>query len=188
MKISFTITRTKIAIITTALILSIFIIIGSADGVIPGSEQDPLVTLSFVEKKIEQIKYYIDSITQGLSGEVSSYAATLAKYQEQLNQKDAEIQELRKKVEDALTFKVVQLNKGQSLIAGEGAEIIIRSGKVIALYGTNGGLSDITSAKDLKEGEAIVNNHMLIASRNDGRGVKAESEVYLIIKGGYILK
>jgi len=188
MKISFTITKSKIVVITTAIILSIFIIIGSADGVIPGSEQDPLVTLSFVDKKIDQIKYYIDSITQGLSGEVASYSITLANYQEQLDQKDAEISELKKKVEDALTFKVVQLKKGQMLIAGEGAEIIIRSGKSTALYGTNGGLSDITSAKDLQGGEAIVNNHMLIASRNDGRGVKAESEVFLIIKGGYTLK
>ncbi|SHI98124.1 hypothetical protein [Lutispora thermophila] len=188
MKVSFTITRTKIAIITTAIILSIFGFIVSADGATPGSEQDPLVTLSFVDKKIEQIKYYIDSITQGYSGEITNFASTLAKYQEQLNQKDTEIAELKKTVEDALTFKVVQLKKGQSLIPGEGAEIIIRSGQSTALYGANGGLCDITSAKDLQEGEAIANNHMLISSRNDGRGIKAASEVYLLIKGSYTLK
>lgn len=177
MKISFSISKTKIVIITAVIILASFVILGSADGVIPGSEGDPLVTLSFVEKKIEQIKYYIDSTT-----------GSMAKYQEQLDKKDAEIQELKQKVESALTFKVEQLKKGQILLAGEGAEIIIRSGKTTAVYGKNGGLSDITSAKDLQSGEAIIINHMLISSRDDGRGVKAEGEVFLIIKGGYTLK
>ena len=177
MKISFSISKTKIVIITSAIILASFVILGSADGVIPGSEGDPLVTLSFVEKKIEQIKYYIDSTT-----------GSMANYQEQLDKKDEEIQELKQKVQSALTFKVEQLKKGQILLAGEGAEIIIRSGKTTAVYGKNGGLSDITSAKDLKSGEAIIINHMLISSRDDGRGIKAEGEVFLIIKGGYTLK
>lgn len=188
MKISFTISRTKIAVIIAVIILTSFIILGSADGAIPGSDADPLVTLSFVEKKIEQIKYYIDSTTEGLNNEVLKYSGSLAKYQEQLDLKDAEITDLKQKVESALTFKVVQLKKGQILLAGEGAEIIIRSGKTTAVYGKNGGLSDITSAKDLQKGEAIIVNHMLISSRNDGRGVKAEGEVFLIIKGGYTLK
>jgi len=188
MRISINVTKRKIAFITIAILISIFFIVPAADGAVPGSDQDPLVTLSFVDKKIEQIKYYIDSITQGLSNEIFNYSNTLEKYEEQLKQKDEEIQDLKQKVENALTFKVVQLNKGQVLLAGEGAEIIIRSGKTTAVYGTNGGLSDITSAKDLKAGEAIANNHMLISSRNDGRGVKAESEVFLIIKGSFTIK
>jgi len=188
MRICINITKRKIAFITAAILLSIFLIVPAADGVIPGSDQDPLVTLSFVDKKIEQIKYYIDSITQGLSNQVLSQQETIEKYEEQLRQKDEEIQALKQKVESALTFKVVQLQKGQILLTGEGAEIIIRSGKSTAVYGTNGGLSDVTSARDLQGGEAIVNNHMLISSRSDGRGVKAETEVFLIIKGSYTIK
>ncbi|MEA4961838.1 hypothetical protein [Lutispora sp.] len=188
MKISFCISKTKIVIIAAVIILTSFVILGSADGAIPGSESDPIVTLSFVEKKIDQIKYYIDSTTEGLKNEVMKYSGSMEEYKALIDKKDAEIQDLKQKVESALTFKVVQMKKGQILLAGEGSEIIIRSGKTTAVYGKNGGLSDITAAKDLQSGEAIVLNHMLISSREDGRGVKAEGDAFLIIKGGYILK
>lgn len=188
MKISFCISKTKIVVIATVIILASFVILGSADGAIPGSESDPIVTLSFVEKKIDQIKYYIDSTMEGLKNEVMKYSGSMEEYQALIDKKDAEIQALKNKVDSALTFKVVEMKKGQVLLAGEGSEIIIRSGKATAVYGKNGGLSDITAAKDLQNGEAIVSNHMLIASREDGRGVKAEGDVFLIIKGGYTLK
>ena len=161
-------------------IISLFVL-SMADGAEPGSEGDPIVTLSFVDKKIEQIKYYVDS-TIGVN------QIDIEKLDAELKKKDREIEELKRKVESSLTFEVVELERGQSLIADEGAEIIIRSGKTSAVYGQQGGLSDITSAKDLQKGESIELNHMLIASRGDGRGVKAESKVYLIIKGGYELK
>ncbi len=168
-----------VLILTVVFIISIFLFIMSeADGGEPGSETDPIVTLSYVEKRIEQIKYYVDS----------NFKPELDRLTLELEKKDKLIDELKDKVDKALTFKVVELSKGQILLADEGAELIIRSGKSVAVYGELGGLSDITSAKDLKKGEAIEVNHMLIASRGDGRGVKAESGVFLIIKGGYTLK
>lgn len=172
----------KWAVLVVACIITIsLLILGAADGAVPGSEGDPIVTLSFVEKKIEQIKYYIDS-NQNISRQ------DIDKLKVELAKKDKEIEELKQKVENYLTFKVVEMSKGQVLLPAEGAEIIIRSGKVTAVYGQLGGLSDTTSAKDLQKGEAIALNHMLIASRGDGRGVKAESGVFLIIKGSYTLK
>ena len=172
----------KWSVLVAVLILLIsLLILGAADGAVPGSEGDPIVTLSFVEKKIEQIKYYIDT-NQNISRQ------DIDKLKVELDEKDREIEDLKLKVENSLTFKVVEMSKGQVLIPEEGAEIIIRSGKATAIYGQYGGLSDITSAKDLQKGEAIVLNHMLIASRGDGRGIKAESGVFLIIKGSYTLK
>lgn len=167
--------------ITVSIIAISLFILGAADGEVPGSEGDPIVTLSYVEKKIEQIKYYIDS-------NLNISRQDIDKIRVELAQKDKEIEDLKQKVENSLTFKVVEMSKGQVLLSAEGAEIIIRSGKATAIYGQLGGLSDITSAKDLKNGEALALNHMLIASRGDGRGVKAESGVFLIIKGSYTLK
>ncbi len=175
--------KIKLAVVLiTALIVSVSLfILSSADGAEPGSEGDPIVTLSFVDKKIEQIKYYIDSNLDFNRNDIDDMMLELEKM-------DGIVNDLKEKVENALTFKVVELKKGQILLSGEGAELIIRSGKTSAIYGKNGGLSDITAAKDLKNGEAIVLNHMLISSRDDGRGVKADGEVFLIIKGSYILK
>ncbi len=173
--------KAAVVLIAVLIVMVSLFIFGTADGAEPGSEADPIVTLSFVDKKIEQIKYYIDSNLNFNREEIDDMMLELEEMDEIIN-------DLKEKVENALTFKVVEMKKGQILLSGEGAEIIVRSGKTTAIYGKNGGLSDITAAKDLKDGEAIILNHMLISSRDDGRGIKAGDGVFLIIKGSYMLK
>ena len=176
-----------IAVLLAAILVLSAVVISAADGVAPGSEQDPIVTQSYVEQKTEQIKYYIDTLIEKANGTYSAQDQEIAKLK-------AEIAELSAAVKNGAgvgsgRFEVVELKKNQILIAGEGAEIIPRSGKFSAIYGENGGLSDITSAKDLKNAEEIVMNHMLIASRGDGRGLKALADKsFLIIKGPYTLQ
>ncbi len=146
------------------------------------------------EQKAEQIKYYIDSLIAKVNGDIAVQNQEIAKLKTELELKSQEISKLREDMQKApaggaTRFEVVELQKNQILIAGEGAEIIPRSGKFSAIYGANGGLSDITSAKDLKNAEAVIMNHMLIASRGDGRGVKSMADKsFLIIKGTYTIK
>ncbi|MBP7073695.1 MAG: hypothetical protein KBB40_09370 [Clostridia bacterium] len=175
--------KTGIIVLTAIILVLSAVVISAADGVTPGSEQDPIVTQSYVEQKSEQIKYYIDSLI----------AQETAKLKTELELKGQEIAKLREEIKDAAKaagkFQVVEMQKGQMLIAGEGAEIIPRSGKFSAIEDAFGGLSDITAAKDLKNGEAVVNNHMLIAARGEGRGLKALADKsFLIIKGTYTLQ
>ena len=175
--------KTGIIVLTAIILVLSAVVISAADGVTPGSEQDPIVTQSYVEQKSEQIKYYIDSLL----------AQETAKLKTELEQKEQEIAKLREEIKNAAKaagkFQVVEMQKGQMLIAGEGAEIIPRSGKFSAIEDAFGGLSDITAAKDLKNGEAVVNNHMLIAARGEGRGLKALADKsFLIIKGTYTLQ
>ena len=175
--------KTGIIVLTAIILVLSAVVISAADGITPGSEQDPIVTQSYVEQKSEQIKYYIDSLI----------AQETAKLKTELELKEQEIAKLREEIKDAAKaagkFQVVEMQKGQMLIAGEGAEIIPRSGKFSAIEDAFGGLSDITAAKDLKNGEAVVNNHMLIAARGEGRGLKALADKsFLIIKGTYSLQ
>jgi len=175
--------KTGIIVLTAIILVFSAVVISAADGITPGSEQDPIVTQSYVEQKSEQIKYYIDSLI----------AQETAKLKTELELKEQEIAKLREEIKDAAKaagkFQVVEMQKGQMLIAGEGAEIIPRSGKFSAIEDAFGGLSDITAAKDLKNGEAVVNNHMLIAARGEGRGLKALADKsFLIIKGTYSLQ
>ncbi|HWR60017.1 MAG TPA: hypothetical protein VN580_00310 [Clostridia bacterium] len=179
--------KTGIAVLIAAILVLPAAAISAADGVTPGSEQDPIVTQSYVEQKSEQIKYYIDTLIEKVNGSASAQEQEIAKLK-------AEVAELAEAVKNGAgvgsgRFEVVELQKNQILIAGEGAEIIPRSGKFSAVYGENGGLSDITSAKDMKNGEEIAMNHMLIASRGDGRGIKSLADKsFLIIKGTYTLQ
>ncbi len=186
--------KTGIVVLVAVILVLSAVIIGAADGVAPGSEQDPIVTQSYVEQKSEQIKYYIDSLIAKANEDNAAQTQEIAKLKSELELKNQEIAKLEEDIKNAGTggtgrFEVVEMKRNQILIAGEGAEIIPRSGKFSAVEDAYGGLSDITSAKDLKNGAAVVNNHMLIAARGEGRGLKALADKsFLIIKGIYTLQ
>lgn len=101
--------------------------------------------------------------------------------------KDIEI--LKKQVSSDIggssAFEVATVENGQILLTGSGTEIVLRSGRSKAIKGEYGGLSDVTSAKDLTDGADISLNHLLISARDDGRGARAFSKCYYLIRGGY---
>lgn len=155
-------------IYTSALVIGIIIFIAQfvygsqAD---PGSAEDPIVTQSYVEQRIQQLRFYVDEKVKELK--------------DSANQKEAAA---------GNTYVVVELKAGESLIAGGGTEIIVRSGKVIAIDSPSGGLSDVTAAKDIKKDELVPANHLIIIPRDDGRGIKAQEGSFLLIRGVYQIK
>lgn len=124
-----------------------------------GTEKDPLVTLSFVEQRIEQLKHYVDEKIKGGSGGYPSEPGT--------------------------GLEVVELEAGSSLIGGQGTELILRAGKAVAIDSPMGGLSDVTGAGDLKKDENIPVNHLLIIPRDDGRGIRAVTDIFVMVRGSY---
>ena len=88
-------------------------------------------------------------------------------------------------------FIAVELKQNQVLNCGESTEIILRSGKATAIGGEGGGLSDITSGTgaDINTGKDVPLNHLLMISRDDGRGIKATSKIaWVLVKGPYSIK
>ena len=146
--------RLKVLVILMAVaIFFIFTLGARADVVEPGSENDPLVTKSYVDKALFNLKQHVDSRSGG-----------------------------------SASFEIVYLEQGQQLIGDRGTEIILRSGIGTVVDTGNGGLADITEGKDITNGENVLQNHLLIVPRDDGRGVKAvNSNVILLVKGGYTL-
>lgn len=134
----------------------------SNTGAEPGSEQDPLVPKSYVDKVVSQ------------------YMSDLANLKTQV-----EALKNQQPTGGSQGFTVITLEAGKTLLTGSGAELVLRSGKATAVAGTEGNLSDVTSAKDLAKGSAVTLNHLLISSRDDGRGLKASVKSYLIIRGSY---
>lgn len=123
----------------------------------PGSESDPLVTLSYVNRSIEQIKNYIDEKVSNLSGGTIS--------------------------ENELV--VVNVPKGSYLFCSAGTEIILRGGKAKAVVSTLGGLADVTAGTDLEKDANIPSNHLLIIPRDDGRGAYAITDAIFMVRGRY---
>lgn len=86
------------------------------------------------------------------------------------------------------SYKAVQLTAGQKLIGNGGTEIILRSGEAVAIDNGANGVSDITGAKDLMTGHWVAKNHLLIVPGSDGRGITATTDIWVLVRGTYIIK
>ena len=103
-----------------------------------------------------------------------------------LEKQNQELIEKMHRVEEG--YIVLELSKGQKLYTGAGSEIVLRYGELQAIAGQYGGLSDVTSAKDISTGGKIDLNHLIISSRNDGRGVLIASDIaYILVRGAYTI-
>lgn len=135
-----------------------------ADGneVTPGSVEDPVVTKSYVDQKLA-------AISGGQTGTATPPSG---------NTSAAEVQ-------------VVSVPIGKRLIAKDGAEFIVRSGKAVVYSADANGISDLTDGVDLTNGKSIPNNHLILFPRG-GRGVEVSSAqktgaIVVFVRGGYEL-
>ena len=85
------------------------------------------------------------------------------------------------------SFSPVELMEGQRLIGGEGAEIILRSGVARVIAGGYNGVSDLTSGRDLLSGYWVYPNHLILVPRDDGRGILAETDGWVMVRGDFTI-
>lgn len=90
-------------------------------------------------------------------------------------------------VNQVSSFSVVNLKAGQLLIGNAGCEIILRMGTATIIATEKGGICDVTIGGDWPNGSPVPANHNLIVPVSDGRGVKAETDIILMVKGTYTL-
>jgi len=153
----------------------------------PGSEGDPVVSQSYVDSKISGITAKLDAA----DSTISDLTKKLSEAEVKINKLTSENEEMSKQLTEidpeSFKFQPLELKAGQKLLAGASTEIVVRSGSAKAISGTYGGLSDITAAQsaDLTTGAPIALNHLLLSSRDDGRGITAVKGCWLIVKGTY---
>lgn len=163
----------------TAIILGILVVgtsVYAAKGD-PGSSNDPLVTKSYVDNKIAEV-----------SGSASSsdLSKLESKIQAQTQMIDVLTQEINNlKEQGSSSYEVVTVPAGQSIIGKQGTEIIVRSGNGQVLASAGGGLQDMTEGKDLLAGSSVPKYHLVIIPREDGRGIYAEKDLIVMVRGGY---
>ena len=129
-----------------------------------GTSSDPLVTLSYLNEKF---------LPQGLS-DVDKKTASREK---ELSQKLTEqVKSETKAFEQkygasggssggtAQSFTVVTLSKGQTLSMGVGCEAMLRTGSGVCVATSNPGLVDETSGASIAGGEALIKNHLYMAT------------------------
>lgn len=173
----------KMRIVFVLVVVFSFLIVHIVQAVTadPGSDNDPIVTQSYVDAQVSELGVLVS--------ELGMLVENLTAKVDQLTQQVEDIK--NEKQTAAAKFEVLELTMGQQLIAGASAEIVLRGGKATAVAGEKGGLSDVTSGNvgDLVTGQDIPLNHLLIVSRDDGRGlIVTSSKAYILFKGTYEIK
>lgn len=133
---------------------------------VPGSADDPVVTKSYVDQKIAELRGSGGGTSSGGSAGGSSSGAES-------------------------TLEVVTVPVGMTIYVKAGGELVVRTGKAIAVSSDANGLSDMTDGVDIPPGKPVGTNHLILFPR-DGRGVKAEPDskvdLIVLVRGGYEVK
>ena len=138
----------------------------------PGGPNDPLVTQSYVNMRFNQLEQLIaagggqvntDAIVSQVLADINAF------FGDNLN----------------ATYVPVFVPAGSILFAGEGTEIIPRSGTIRAHVPGPDGIVNVTIGQDMPHGAELTRNHLLIVPREDGRGMLAVTDAWFIVKGSY---
>jgi hypothetical protein len=189
----------SIVLISIVLISASILLVHTVSGIDlePGSEEDPLVTKSYVDNEFKTYQAQINSKINLLKSEFRKSGddeddKNINLLKNQLIELESQIiglKNLVEKQEKYIKFEVVEIEAGQSIILSDSSEIILRAGKALAIAGEKGdGLADITTDSEknnLVTGDIVPLNHLLLVSRNDNRGIKAITKIWVLVKGDY---
>ena len=159
-----------------------------------GTEQDPLVTKSYVDSILKSIKNNVNvsgnnnTINDKISDELLQKIVKLVKDSLGNNKNTTDTTNDNPVIDDSNKFEPVFLKAGQILIGEGGAELILRSGKGISYTEVADGVINVTTGKELLNGKDILKNNLIIVPRDDGRGILATQDAWFIVKGNYTIK
>ncbi|MCK9858033.1 hypothetical protein [Paenibacillus sp. ATY16] len=134
-----------------------------SNAAVPGSADDPVVTKSYVDEQIAK------------AGSGSNGGGTT---QPETGSASAKLE-------------VVSVPNGKILIANEGTEVVVRSGKAVVYSTDANGIADLTDGKDLTNGKSITANHHILFPRA-GRGITTaptyKGSLTVLVRGSYVIQ
>ncbi len=134
----------------------------------PGTDSDPLISKSYIDEVLmPKIQQYVDSKIASIGGSGNQGGNATS---------------------GAPVFVVVEAKAGDEIICSAGAELILRMGKATVIATEKGGLADTTIGYDLADGTQMPANHLLVVPVADGRGLEADTDIIVMIKGEYIVR
>jgi len=153
---------------------------GDGNTVTPGSVDDPVVTKSYVDQKIAAI-----TGTNPGSGTNTGNGTNTGSGGTKTEDKPAD------QVDDNNAINIVTVPVGKTIIAKDGAQMVVRAGKAVAYSPDSNGIADVTDGTDIKSGSRVLNNHLILFPRG-GRGILPEAgqkySLTVMVMGGYEIK
>ncbi|WP_202079390.1 hypothetical protein [Caldalkalibacillus salinus] len=160
-----TMNKGKIGTVVTVMLAALLIGTGtSANNAEPGTAEDPLITKSYMDEKVAEIKAELRAELSADTGHGGGDGTTSG----------------------SSPMVVERLEEGQKLIGEAGTEIIVRTGQANGIIGPGGdGIPDVTAGNDIR-GTNIPLNHLLLIPRSDGRGIEViKGPSHVMIRGNY---
>ncbi len=148
------------AVIGLAIGAALTIPFSEAEGA--GTSSDPLVTVSYMQDQMAQMK-----------ADILEQVGT-AKDSEQTTSSQG-----------TSLFEILNVEKDSKIYFGDSAEFILRVGSATVLDPNTVGIPDLTDGDKVMASEAVpIDHHMLVPS-NDGRGIVVTADSWIMIKGTY---
>ena len=154
----------------------------SAAAASPGSQSDPLVTLS----------YLTETVTPSLLSKVDETVA--ANEQALVDKLNRAIDSYSKQMEELLSqggngtsdaFAAATVPAGKSLKMEAGCEVMLRAGSAVYTGAASDGLIDTTAGTALHQNESLVQNHLYMAAA--GGSIKASAACTVLVRGTYLI-
>ncbi|WP_379157200.1 hypothetical protein [Paenibacillus sp. sgz5001063] len=154
---------------------------GASIGSQPGTADDPVVTKSYVDQQIQKALQGGTVATQAPSATATPAPTSVPTSAPTSTPAQSA----------STAFVIVDVKPGQTLIAGAGAEFIVRAGKAVITTQDSNGVGDLTDGVDLTNGASAPTNHLLSFPRA-GRGITVQDGqtlgLVVMVRGTYTLK
>ena len=149
-----------------------------AAGSSPGTEEDPLVTLSYLDE------VFAAKVTEQFRQELDEKETALREaLEERVSALEARAPGEGKPGGD---YAVETLTDGQTLIAKRGTELLLRVGEAVVTAQDEPGLVDTSTTANLADGGTLVKNHLYMVTIN-GNGIRAVGTVKVVARGEYTI-
>lgn len=173
-----------------------------------GSQSDPLVTLSYIEKVLlpnakKDVDQAVADAVEGFEDELSDSNQTIQNYIDKKLRSfaagdvddqliDAIAASVLEQAGGSVTagevsWSVVQVPAGRTVVCDVGVQAILRVGQASCAAAGSPGLIDLSNGETLENGGGLAANHLYAVSIQ-GRGIYAAQGCTLLIAGSYTIQ
>lgn len=146
-----------------------------------GDENDPLVTLSYLEKTV--LPGVMEEVEAATEAKVDELEKTMA---DQIAAYEQEMKGLTgSAAAGSASYTLVTLTAGQTMSLDVGCELMLRVGSATVNAATSPALIDIATGGTISNGTALVKNHLYMSTIQDRTLTPTAETVKLLVRGGY---
>jgi len=168
-----------------ACVLALTILCGGVAVAAGGDENDPLITLSYLEE------IFLPQVTEQVKEDTAPLQEKLEEtFTQQIDTYKKELEEVVSSSagdSGSASFVLVDMTKGQVMSLDLGAEVMLRVGNARVDSGVNPALIDISTGGTLNKGSSLTKNHLYMASMVDRTITATADSVKLLVRGGYTI-